>query len=169
MAMIDGKIALSAGSTVPVLELSSVPLEQAVKETKSEPDNVGTVDPETEITVTVKAEPDQTPPPRSQALRTKKQILAEHPTNLPGSLFVGDLRLTSLKSRLAARQIPAEFAGEGVLICGPGLQQEDAKGGSIVAVRRMEEGEIVLEGMVGKVYFDVRRELYAGFAQVAAG
>jgi cleavage and polyadenylation specificity factor subunit 2 len=94
------------------------------------------------------------------------------PLPLPSSLFVGDLRLAALKARLAAKSIPAEFAGEGVLICGPGVSLEraegdDLKGGSIVAVRKLAEGSIVLEGSVGKVYFDVRRELYGGLAQVA--
>jgi len=161
--MIDGKIAFSAGSTVPTLEESSVIIPPAQKEVKAEDEADG----DTDMAV-VKTEPGVSPssPPQqiTKPVRTKPK-----PTPLPGSLFVGDLRLARLKARLASLSIPAEFAGEGVLICGHGIHQGgDAEGGSIVAVRKLEEGRIVLEGGVGKVYFDVRRELYGGFAQVAA-
>ena len=90
---------------------------------------------------------------------------------VPSSIFVGDLRLAILKARLGSLDTPilAEFAGEGVLICGPGVSEGSAaKAGSIVAVRKMAEGSIVLEGGIGKTYDDVRRELYKGFAQVVA-
>ncbi|GAA5907187.1 hypothetical protein JCM6882_008386 [Rhodosporidiobolus microsporus] len=47
----------------------------------------------------------------------------ETPSNvlpaLKPSLFIGDLRLALLKSRLSALNIPSEFTGEGLLICGP--------------------------------------------------
>ncbi|GAA5937690.1 cleavage polyadenylation factor subunit CFT2 [Sporobolomyces koalae] len=35
------------------------------------------------------------------------------------SLFIGDLRLALLKERLSTLQVPTEFTGEGVLVCGP--------------------------------------------------
>ncbi|GAA5864968.1 hypothetical protein JCM8547_004253 [Rhodosporidiobolus lusitaniae] len=38
---------------------------------------------------------------------------------LKPSLFIGDLRLALLKTRLSALSIPSEFTGEGLLICGP--------------------------------------------------
>lgn len=115
-------------------------------------------------------------PEADGALMGKKRRRAEPtrstaPMSLPTSLFVGDLRLAALKARLSAKAIPAEFAGEGVLICGPGVANKapDAKtsGSTIVAVRKLGEGRIVLEGSLGKVYYEVRRELYGGLAQVA--
>jgi cleavage and polyadenylation specificity factor subunit 2 len=93
-------------------------------------------------------------------------------TDLPASLFVGDLKLTYLKSRLNSAGIPAEFAGEGVLVCGPGVkaQMEGAKvkAGSMVAVRKMGEGEVTVEGSMGKVYWQVRKEVYTSLALVPA-
>ena len=163
VAMIDGKIAFSAGSTVPTLEASSVTIPPAHKEVKHDEDADGAAE-----MVAVKTEPGISSSLTPQLI-TKPSKGQAKPFTLPGSLFVGDLRLTAIKSRLASLSIPAEFAGEGVLICGPGIHQgAEAKGGSIVAVRKMEGGRIVLEGGVGKVYSDVRRELYGGFARVAA-
>ena len=153
--MVEGKIAFSAGSTVPTLEASNVVIPQA--QTKVEDDA------DTDMPL-VKLEPG-TEPASSKLVATERGH-----ARLPDSLFVGDLRLASLKARLAALAIPAEFAGEGLLVCGPGIHQgKEAKGGSMVAVRKLNEGRIVLEGSVGKVYFDVRRELYSGFAMVTAG
>jgi len=163
VAMLDGKIAFSAGSTVPTLEASSVSIPPAQKEVKPEEEGNGVY----EDVVMVKTEPSASPSPPPVALKPTKA--ESSPATLPGSLFVGDLRLARLKARLASLSIPAEFAGEGVLVCGPGIHQgADAKGGSIVAVRKLEEGKIVLEGGVGMVYFAVRRELYSGFARVVA-
>jgi cleavage and polyadenylation specificity factor subunit 2 len=176
--MLNGKIAFSAGSTVPILETSTAVL-PPVRESKTEepaahehipsvpaPDVEGD---EPFIKTEPAGEPETLLPDPTQVAEEVKPML---PLPLPSSLFVGDLRLAALKARLAAKSIPAEFAGEGVLICGPGVSLEraegdDLKGGSIVAVRKLAEGSIVLEGSVGKVYFDVRRELYGGLAQVA--
>ena len=127
VAMIDGKIAFSAGSTVPTLEASSVTIPPAHKEVKHDEDADGAAE-----MVAVKTEP-------------------------------------GISSSLTPQLITKPSKGQGVLICGPGIHQgAEAKGGSIVAVRKMEGGRIVLEGGVGKVYSDVRRELYGGFARVAA-
>ncbi|WVR06284.1 hypothetical protein IAU60_003314 [Kwoniella sp. DSM 27419] len=92
---------------------------------------------------------------------------------LPTSLFIGTLRLTTLKSTLSSLvpPIPAEFAGEGTLLCGPGiLTAKDAtpKSGSIVAVKKVGEGGVVLEGTVGRVWDIVRREVGRGLARVDA-
>lgn len=38
---------------------------------------------------------------------------------LAPALFIGDLRLTLLKDKLAGMGVPSELAGEGILICGP--------------------------------------------------
>ncbi|ORY31385.1 beta-lactamase-like protein [Naematelia encephala] len=161
VAMIDGKIALSAGSTIPVLELANTVLPLPPQDVKPEIEP----EPETdEIMVKSERSPSPSPPPHP----SKPEPIAFLPKSLPGSLFVGDLRLAQLKSRLASLSIPAEFAGEGVLICGPGINAGDqASAGSIVAVRKLENGRIVLEGAVGKVYGAVRKEVYGGFARVA--
>ena len=159
--MVDGKIAFAAGSTVPTLEAPSVVIPPAQKEVKAEDD--GEID--TNLTL-LKTEPGLSPSPASR-LEVKFSKADTMPAILPGSLLVGDLRLAILKARLASLSIPAEFAGEGVLVCGPGIHQgSDAKGGSIVSVRKLEEGHIILEGGIGKVYYDVRKELYGGFARV---
>lgn len=113
-------------------------------------------------------------------LRQSTIVKAPIPLPLPSSLFIGDLRLTSLKARLQAlpQPMPAEFAGEGILICGPGVsalmaagtqggEGGGAKAGSIVAVRKVGEGNVVIEGGIGRVYEAVRKEVYACFAQVS--
>ena len=121
VAMVDGRFALGAGSTIPKLELD---------------------------------------------LSSSKE------TALPASLFVGDLRLAYLKSRLNAQGIPAEFAGEGVLVCGPGVKAqmdgEKVRPGSMVAVRKDGEGEVQVEGSAGRVYWQVRKEVYTSLALVPA-
>jgi cleavage and polyadenylation specificity factor subunit 2 len=116
-------------------------------------------------------------PPRDLSLRKKRNAVP-----LPTSLFIGDLRLTVLRTRLQnlTPPIPAEFAGSGILICGPGVlalannqegkiegSTEGPKAGSIVAVRKGEKG-VEIEGSVGGVYDLVRKEVYGSFAQVSA-
>lgn len=125
--------------------------------------------------VQVKAEPidvddseptaEPTADPKLSLAARQAQAPASGPLPLPSSLFIGDLRLLALKNRLGSMGIPAQFAGEGVLVCGPGVQGE--KGG-IVAVRKLEEGRVVLEGPVSGIYFVVRKELYGSYAQVSA-
>ena len=199
--MVNGKIAFSAGSTVPTVEALNVKL--APREVKIEAEADGqttTVEPAKieDITMedageqaekgenkapdeaTEQAEPTQAAEAQDEVVvKTEPQDEPEavaapredKPSLLPGSLFVGDLRLGNLKSRLSnlSPPIAAEFAGEGVLICGPGIHQGGAaKGGSVVAVRKLAQGEIVLEGAIGRTYDAVRRELYKGFARVVA-
>lgn len=81
---------------------------------------------------------------------------------LPHSTMIGDLKLATLKARLGAVGVPAEFAGEGVLVCG------DIAGGShVVAVRKMGRGNVVIEGGACEIYYTVRKEVYALYAIVA--
>jgi len=164
--MVDGRIALSAGSTVPTLEASVVELPPPVKpDTDQKPDITSAPAQEDQAMdeIIVKSEPVDNP---STALIPNHE--PKSTPQLPGSMFIGDLRLTVLKTRLASLGIPAEFAGEGVLICGPGVVDiaTEEKKKEIVAVRKLAQGKIVLEGSIGRVYFDVRKELYAGYAQV---
>jgi len=101
--------------------------------------------------------------PETQGQRT----LGSRPkVPLPHSTMIGELKLTSLKSRLAAVGVQAELIGEGVLICGTS-GTSDTLGGS-VAVRKLAKGKIELEGNVSEVYYTVRREIYNLHALVAA-
>lgn len=119
----------------------------------------------------------RTPTPTPAPSRTIANRSTRRPLPLPASLFIGDLRLTALRARLQALTppIPAEFAGSGILICGPGVLAlanqekggEGVKAGSIVAVRKGERG-VEIEGSVGGVYDLVRKEVYGSFAQVSA-
>lgn len=183
VAMVDGRIAFSAGSTVPLVEDVHVKLppreiksdaESAAAPAQIESGEEAKAGVESSDDIIVKTEPGTnvvtTNGATSQALVATTQAPAKGV--LPGSLFVGDLRLANLKNRLSALTPPiaAEFAGEGILICGPGIQKgQQAKGGSVVAVRKLGEGEIVLEGGLGRTYETVRKELYKGFARVVAG
>ncbi|KAL7423212.1 hypothetical protein Q5752_002512 [Cryptotrichosporon argae] len=217
VAMVDGKIAFAAGSTVPTLEAGTVVLPPAAPEPKPEADGDGggegagegaRVDAVTEeVAVKTEAEatgeagataeaiadgtvvavpaaaeraPASSPSSPASAPSAKRPIetrataaAARAPLPLPTSLYIGDLRLLVLKARLGALPvpIPAEFAGEGTLLCGPGLGDVHAakaqtRAGQVVAVRKVGEGEVTIEGAAGKVYYDVRRELYASYAQV---
>lgn len=106
---------------------------------------------------------------------------------LPQSLYIGDLRLTALKSTLNSSGIPVEFAGEGTLICGPGVpdlvkkyQEASEKGlsmegiseqediGEIVVIQKSADGKLQLEGGLanGETYYQVRKVLYGSFAEV---
>lgn len=108
---------------------------------------------------------------------------------LQPSLFIGDLRLSLLKDKLAALNVPSEFAGEGVLVCGPAPPESfgfssattskvdprkgskaaaaavsdearEAAGGR-VAVKKTGRGKLVIEGTPGETYFVVRRIVYS--------
>ncbi|TFK82062.1 hypothetical protein K466DRAFT_530929 [Polyporus arcularius HHB13444] len=99
------------------------------------------------------------------------RMLGSRPTQtLPQSTMIGELKLTSLKSRLASVGVQAELVGEGVLICGAAAKRgisTDALGDS-VAVRKTARGRVELEGSVSDVYHVVRREIYSLLALVAA-
>jgi cleavage and polyadenylation specificity factor subunit 2 len=89
--------------------------------------------------------------------------------NLPRSTMIGDLKLTALKSRLAKLGIAAEFAGEGVLVCGGAASKTVGEAVSdSVAVRKTGRGKVVVEGTVSDVYYTVRKEIYNLHALVAA-
>ncbi|SCV73662.1 BQ2448_6092 [Microbotryum intermedium] len=87
------------------------------------------------------------------------------------SLFIGDLRLTLLKERLAARGIPSEFAGQGILLCGPAPPQSfgykgdlNLSGGRVV-VKKSGRGRVMIEGTPGETYYVVREVVYSLHAQ----
>ena len=97
---------------------------------------------------------------------TAARVLGARPSQrLPSSTLIGELKLTALKARLAAIGIRAEFAGEGVLVCGITPEGDLA---SSVAVRKAARGHVELEGAVSDVYYKVRKEIYGLHALVAA-
>lgn len=102
---------------------------------------------------------------------SRGRILGSRPTrSLPQSTMIGELKLTALKSRLAAVGVQAELVGEGVLVCGAAAK----KGGSwdsledSVAVKKTGRGKVELEGAVSDIYYKVRQEVYNLHALVAA-
>lgn len=154
VANVAGKIITGANMAIPILEMPEdvASGSDAVKQEAKDGDE------------------DMDVKPQLKALTTRKVKAA---AQLPQTLFIGDLRLTALKATLSALSIPAEFAGEGVLICGPGVPtlvagEKLAKGmaRSVVAVRKTTEGKIEMEGSMGDVYYKVREALYGNFAQV---
>lgn len=109
---------------------------------------------------------------------------------LTPALFIGDLKLTVLKDRLKLLNIPSEFVGKGVLICGPAppssfhfngssskstalalsgpratavaLEEEGVElSGGRVAVKKLGKGQLVIEGGVGETYYVVRKIVYS--------
>lgn len=121
------------------------------------------------VPTTIEIEVEDRPSPPKRPRRKP----ASRPTqSLPSSLFIGDLRLTVLRTRLQALTppMPAEFAGSGILVCGPGVltlaDQGVVKAGSIVAVRKGDQG-VEIEGSAGSVYDLVKKEVYGSFAQVS--
>jgi len=91
-----------------------------------------------------------------------KTLTPRLPSSLPRSTIIGDLKLTALKSRLAALGVSAEFAGEGVLVC------NGASADSQVAVKKMGRGQVVVEGAPSQVYYLVRQEVYGLHAVVVS-
>jgi cleavage and polyadenylation specificity factor subunit 2 len=83
--------------------------------------------------------------------------------------MIGDLKLTTLKARLAKLGIPAEFAGEGVLVCGSAASHDaSANPNHTVAVRKSGRGKVLIEGTVSEVYYRVRKEIYSLHALIVA-
>jgi cleavage and polyadenylation specificity factor subunit 2 len=195
--MVEGKIAFQMGSTVPTLERAELvlPRKEEEVEVKQEPVDAGAaqvveadskveietkeVPPTDDASDQVKTDATETPidftsEDRPSPPKRPRRTPASRPIHpLPSSLFIGDLRLTVLRTRLQALTppMPAEFAGSGILVCGPGVlalaDQGVVKAGSIVAVRKGDSG-VEIEGSVGSVYDLVKKEVYGSFAQVSA-
>lgn len=99
------------------------------------------------------------------------RILGSRPrATLPQSTMIGELKLTALKSRLAAIGVQAELIGEGVLICGAAAKRGNSSDSleDSVAVKKTARGRVELEGAVSDVYYTVRKEIYGLHALVAA-
>ncbi len=80
--------------------------------------------------------------------------------------MIGDLKLTSLKTRLSSAGVQAEFAGEGVLLCRSKDSPEND--GTLVSVKKLADGKVELEGSISDVYYIVRKAIYDLHALVAA-
>ena len=142
VGFVVGRIATHASSSIPILE--PVPM-MGISVTQRPADGKGDV----EATATFGLRP---------------------VAKLPRSTMIGDLKLTALKSRLSKLGIAAEFAGEGVLVCG-GAASRAGPGETVpasVAVRKTGRGKVVMEGTVSDVYYAVRQEIYSLHALVAA-
>lgn len=70
-------------------------------------------------------------------------------------LLVGDVKLAELKKKLIANGHRAEFRAEGILVC-------DEK----VAVRKIAEGRLVIEGGVGNEFYETKSILRSLLARV---
>ncbi|KAN0064763.1 hypothetical protein ACQY0O_001820 [Thecaphora frezii] len=83
-------------------------------------------------------------------------------TRLGPTLFVGDLKLSTLKSALSGStyRLASEFAGEGMLVCGA------QNGSQAVTVKKEGQGRIVIEGNVGRAVRNVRKAVYELHAAV---
>ncbi|KAJ9110484.1 hypothetical protein QFC19_001610 [Naganishia cerealis] len=207
IARISGRITSGVNSAIPVLDLPykayQLDLEEEVKQTVDEQDTnaesaylQNAADGETDgqemkpvLPITASAGT-QVAPKQVSLLFTATSVSSaqEDPRPvLPQSIYIGDLRLTALKTTLNGLGIPVEFAGEGTLICGPGVpelvkkyQEAVEKGqytediandpdvGEIVVIRKSTEGKLQLEGGVtnGEAYYEVRKALYGSFAEV---
>jgi len=75
--------------------------------------------------------------------------------------MIGDLKLTALRARLIAIGVPAEFAGEGVLVCGEYVKDPTADPNGVVSVRKHGRGQVEVDGGVSDTFFTVRKEVYA--------
>lgn len=181
VAYVSGVLHFDPESDLPVLERTAltdaIPLSAIAAAPKEEAEEEE--DPEA---AAIAAETTSTPPPSSSAV---ENLLPP----LKPSLFIGDLRLALLKEKLSALNVPSEFAGEGVLVCGPAPPESfgfssasaskvdprrgakavaeavseealEAAGGR-VAVKKTGRGKLVIEGSPGETYFVVRRAVYS--------
>ncbi|BGP18072.1 hypothetical protein JCM10213_008391 [Rhodosporidiobolus nylandii] len=100
VAFVSGVLHLDPESDLPVLERVSI-TDAATLATPAD-------------AIVEEASADTAPPAADESSSDPSVLPALKP-----SLFIGDLRLALLKSRLASLNIPSEFTGEGLLICGP--------------------------------------------------
>ncbi|EJU06116.1 hypothetical protein DACRYDRAFT_73414 [Dacryopinax primogenitus] len=140
VAFVSGRIAFNPNSAIPVLEPAA----------------------------SAKSQDSAVVPTGTDQAREEQTMIATVPAQiLPQTTLIGDLRLTALKARLSTLGITADFAGEGVLICGLSQTGNGGSDTDIVSVRKMGRGRVEVAGNVSDVYYTVRRELYGLYAQVA--
>lgn len=97
-------------------------------------------------------------------LQTARELAAAPRTN---PLMVGDIKLAELKHRLIRQHgLRAEFGAEGILVVSSG---SSSSGGAAakVAVRKLGEGDIVIEGSgLGKEFYEVKKVVRSMLALV---
>lgn len=94
-------------------------------------------------------------------LVSEQDSVSQQAQQAPSTLYIGDLRLPALKAYLARRhRIRADFAGEGVLVCG------EARGERSTTVTKDADGRIVVEGNLSQGLARVRQSVYDLVAQV---
>ncbi|CBQ73226.1 conserved hypothetical protein [Sporisorium reilianum SRZ2] len=103
-------------------------------------------------------------PPTVQATRLPAPTAAP----VQGTLFIGDLKLNTLKTLLASTpyRLPADFAGEGMLVCAP--PSSTGMGADAVTVQKQGKGRIVIQGNVTRNFGSVRKAVYGLHARVVA-
>lgn len=104
-----------------------------------------------------------------QAGSTSREDSIDNKPSLPPTIFIGDLKLSNLKSVLASRhRVLSEFAGEGMLVCGTGSGTNQVKDGSgaSVTVQKESKGRVVIEGNVARGFYKVRDAVYGLHAKV---
>ena len=86
-------------------------------------------------------------------------------TDVQGTLYIGDLKLSTLKTTLShAHRLSADFAGEGMLVAAPA--GNGMNGAEAVTIQKTAKGRIVIEGNVGKNFRGVRDAVYGLHARV---
>ncbi|CAD6932413.1 unnamed protein product [Tilletia laevis] len=183
MAHVTARVTVSADSAIPTLELigpngvialSDVVDTAAIEAAERNNEAKDAAKKVTTLTATASAEEGDE---KSGTLISKAMFASAPTRTLQPTLFIGDLRLSVLKSILARDfRIPSEFAGEGMLVCGtPAMRGAGAGAGAgapttelpTVTVQKEGEGRVVLEGNVGPAFYAVRRAVFGLHAQVS--
>lgn len=160
---------VGAAGAVPVLETeNAAALSTAGGGAGAEEDDSSAVD-EAVLADLTAAGIVRAPPPHQPALHPSRILLRNSPANSAaanGTLFIGDLKLSTLKSALSSApfRLPADFAGEGMLVCAPA---GSTTGPDAVSVQKLARGRIVIEGNVSKSFGRVRSAVYGLHARVA--
>ncbi|KAK4049853.1 hypothetical protein OIV83_003909 [Microbotryomycetes sp. JL201] len=196
VAYVSGVVRFDDESSMPVLERTAltdaIPLSSIANQTDNDTENNSL----SALAPMDSADTTSTPPPATDPTSSEQmESASDRPLEpLKPALFIGDLRLSLLKDKLAAMDVPSEFAGEGVLVCGPapakafGFTAQDAQiridprrgakavadavnreamevSGGRVAVKKTARGKLVIEGTPGETYFVVRKAVYSLHAQ----
>lgn len=124
---------------------------------------------EDEVTVKTEIQDDEVGTSTDKIKSPSNESTNNRRLDQPTTLFIGDLRLSSLKHSLAMvsrPSIPSEFIGQGTLVCGSGAFDPSQGQEDVVTVRKENDGEIVIEGNISKNFYSVRKAVYALHAQV---
>ncbi|GAA6030255.1 hypothetical protein JCM8097_009012 [Rhodosporidiobolus ruineniae] len=113
VAYVSGVIHIDPESDLPVLERPS--FTDAAALPSSDSATITELDENGEPVAPAEATETTSTPPPEEAPAEETDVLPA----LKPSLFIGDLRLALLKTRLGVLNVPSEFTGEGLLICGP--------------------------------------------------